>query len=220
MTRFGSVLILAASLVSAGAACAQSRTVSTADMPKPGVSYISGPGAPVRRETVSTGSLPTVPRLIGGSSSDVSVSADAYVDGGASYGGGSYVGGGYGYDRDGYGNRDNRYDRDRYGRHDDRHDHWNGHGDHDHAPPGPPPARALQVAMPNNGARVTSGGPAAGVRLAPPPPPPRDGGYGHGQPPREPGTGPAPGAWQPGTGVPRGGYGQPGSGYPVRGAGH
>src|ERR1700753_2813559 len=64
MHRILSLSVVAGlALGAAGIASAQSRTVSTADMPKPGVSYISGPSTPERRETVSTGSLPQPARL-------------------------------------------------------------------------------------------------------------------------------------------------------------
>src|SRR3954468_19501316 len=64
MHRILSLSVIAGlALGAAGVASAQSRTVSTADMPKPGVSYISGPSTPVRRETVSTGTLPQPAQL-------------------------------------------------------------------------------------------------------------------------------------------------------------
>lgn len=68
MTRALTLLIAAGlSFGAASESMAQSRTVSTADMPKPGVSYIQGP-TPVRRDTVSTGSLPVPPHLYVGNS--------------------------------------------------------------------------------------------------------------------------------------------------------
>jgi hypothetical protein len=97
--RLSTLSIAVVLTLGAGSALAQSRTVSTANMPKPGVSYIAGPGAPERRETVSTGTLPTPARLYvggqattGGYDSSSSQVGGAYVDGGY-YGGGGYDGG-------------------------------------------------------------------------------------------------------------------------------
>ncbi|MGN6480584.1 hypothetical protein [Luteibacter sp.] len=88
--RFATLSLAVVLTLSAGSALAQSRTVSTANMPKPGVSYISGPGAPERRETVSTGTLPTPARLyVGGH-----VSTGSYESSSSQVGGG-YVEGGY-----------------------------------------------------------------------------------------------------------------------------
>jgi len=116
----------ALALCAAGVVCAQSRTVSTADMPKPGVSYISGPAVPVRRETVSTATLPQPPHLYAGDRATMvddgyDRDRDApYNDGYGGYYSGSY-GGGYG---NGYDHAD-RHDRDR-DRNRGRPDHGNG----------------------------------------------------------------------------------------------
>ncbi len=98
MRRAFSLSVAIGLALGAGVVGAQSRTVSTADMPKPGVSYISGPSVPVRKDTVSTGSLPQPPRFyVGG---QVSVGGDGYRDQ-SDYGDGSvaesgyYYGGGY-----------------------------------------------------------------------------------------------------------------------------
>ncbi|QDE38248.1 hypothetical protein FIV34_03030 [Luteibacter pinisoli] len=141
--RFATLSIAILLVLGAGSALAQSRTVSTANMPKPGVSYISGPGAPERRETVSTGTLPTPARLyVGGQvvtgSYSSSQSGGSYGDGGYAdnsyYGGGYYTGGYPGGGRPGNG-------------HD--HGHNGGHdGDHDHGRPD----------RPNPGNTVTVGG--------------------------------------------------------------
>lgn len=211
-------------LCAAGAASAQSRTVSTADMPKPGVSYISGPSVPVRRETVSTGSLPQPPHLyVGGQASVVDDGYDRDDDRGAAYdnGYGGYYGGAYG---NSYGNGyENGYDRDRnHGR--------PPHGGHDHDPR--PPGTSNILAAPPGGPRNASG---TGVTLAPERPRPDDrrrpddrgngwndhpswNGGRDNTPPVQPGTGTTNSrAPQPGTGM--GSGNQPGTGIPMRGGG-
>src|ERR1700749_2970299 len=124
MRRVVSVSIAAGRALGAGAVAAQSRTVSTADMPKPGVSYIAGPSVPVRRETVSTGTLPQPARLyVGGqvSAGGGDQNQTSHGDGGSVAEDGYYYGGGYppgyGYDRGGYGGHGN--------------DHGNSGHDHD-----------------------------------------------------------------------------------------
>src|SRR3569833_4042278 len=140
MHRALSLSIAVGLALAAGGVVAQSLTVSTADMPKPGVSYISGPSAPVRKETVSTGTLPQPAHLyVGG---QVSVGGGGYEDR-TDYGGnGTVVDNGYGYgyggyppgygwnDRDGRGGRD--HDHGRPGRDHDHDGPDHGHGGHDH----------------------------------------------------------------------------------------
>ncbi|QWT18990.1 hypothetical protein KPL74_14700 [Bacillus sp. NP157] len=93
--RLLAVSITALLVFGASQASAQSRTVSTANMPKPGVSYISGPSVPERRETVSTGTLPTPARLyVRGQLVTGSYQSTTEV-GGSTYGDGGYVDGGY-----------------------------------------------------------------------------------------------------------------------------
>ncbi|MGE7138753.1 hypothetical protein ACQKIE_14105 [Luteibacter sp. NPDC031894] len=221
MRRMLSLSIAIGLVLTAGAVAAQSRTVSTADMPKPGVSYISGPAVAVRKETVSTGTLPQPARLyVGG---QVAVGGSDYQGHGddGSYAGSGYYGGGYppGYgwnDRDGRGGRD--------------HDHGRPGHDHDHDGPGDGHGGwhdrddrrdgSLSLAA-GSGGNPSAGG-AAGVRLAPERQPDRNDrrrdwnrGY-YQNPPMQPGTGftnnRAP---QPGTGM--GSGNQPGTGIPMRG---
>lgn len=206
-------------------ASAQSRSVSTADMPRPGVSYIAGPSVPVRKQTVTTGSLPQPTRLyVGG---QISVGGGGYQERSA-YGDGSvaesgYYGGGYppgyGYDRgDGYGHghgypgHDHDHDGPGHGDHDG---HGGGH-DHDHGRGG-----SLTLAAPPGGVpRAGTSGP--GVDVAPQRPtsrPDRGNGWRDGyfdRAPVQPGTGMTNGrAPQPGTGM--GSGNQPGTGIPMRG---
>ncbi len=140
MRRLLSLSIATGLALGAGIASAQSRTVSTADMPKPGVSYISGPSVPVRRETVSTGTLPQPARLyVGG---QVSVGGGGYQnqtnygDGGSVAENGYYYGGGYppgsGYGRDERGGRDNDHGHSGHDHDHDGHDGGGHDGDHDH----------------------------------------------------------------------------------------
>ena len=137
MHRILSLSVVAGlALGAAGVASAQSRTVSTADMPKPGVSYISGPSAPVRRETVSTGTLPQPAQLYvngqpNGSYQGQGGGNDGNGNGGydnqtAYYGGGGYYPGGYG--NNGYGNNGYGHDHGGYPGNGNGHD---GHGGHD-----------------------------------------------------------------------------------------
>ncbi|MDY1548551.1 hypothetical protein [Luteibacter sahnii] len=147
----------------AGQATAQSRTVSTADMPQPGVSYIAGPTVPVRRETVGTGSLPQPPHFYPGAPAlPPPDDNDVPPDGGYANGGynGGYVYGGY---PPGYGYGDRGRDGDERGR--PWHDH--GHERHDR-----PQGTTATVRVPPG----TRFGPPAGnarTSVAPPPPPPR-----------------------------------------------
>jgi hypothetical protein len=219
----------ALALCAAGAAFAQSRTVSTADVPKPGVSYISGPAVPVRRETVSTGSLPQPPHLyVGDRTTVVDDGYDrdrdaSYNDGYGGYYGGSY-GGSYG---NGYGH-DDRDDRDR-----DRNHGRPDHGSHGNG--GRPPNTANTVMLPARGSG-SSNATGAGVTLAPDRSRQNDrrdrGNRGNGWnrgnpswnrghddlPPVQPGTGTTNSrAPQPGTGM--GSGNQPGTGIPMRGGG-
>jgi hypothetical protein len=214
----------ALALCAAGAASAQSRTVSTADMPKPGVSYISGPAVPVRRETVSTGSLPQPPHLYAGDRATVvddGYDRDApYNDGYGGYYSGNY-GGGYG---NGY-DHDDRYDRDRDRNH-GRPDHGN-HGNGDR-----PPNTSNTVILPARGTRSSTTAPAfttAPDRSRQDDRRGRDdrgNGWNNGNPgwssghddvrPVQPGTGTTNSrAPQPGTGM--GSGNQPGTGIPMRG---
>jgi hypothetical protein len=147
--RFASLSLAVVLSLGAGSALAQSRTVSTANMPKPGVSYISGPSAPERRETVSTGTLPTPARLyVGGQvntgsyESSTSQIGGAYVDGGYYTGGGYYPGAGDGYP--GGGRPGDWHDG---GNHD--HDHG-GHGDHGNGHDRPNPGNTVVVGGPSN----------------------------------------------------------------------
>ncbi|NID16000.1 hypothetical protein [Luteibacter yeojuensis] len=215
MGRVLSLSIAAGLALTAGAVMAQSRTVSTADMPKPGVSYISGPTAPVRKETVTTGTLPQPARLYVGGQVSVGGGYQGRADDGY---GGSVAEGGY-YYGDGWNDRDRRDGRDRdHGRpgHDHDHDGHDGHGgghDHDGGR-----GESLSLAAGSAGNTSASG---AGVKLAPQRQPDRrdrhrgwDRGY-DGTPPVPPGTGftnsRAP---QPGTGM--GSGNQPGTGIPTR----
>jgi hypothetical protein len=214
MHRVLSLSIAAGLALAAGAAAAQSRTVSTANMPKPGVSYISGPSVPVRKETVSTGTLPQPPRLYvggqaaagGGGFQDHGEDSRPYADQGYGYG----YGGGYppGY---GWNDRDRRaHDRGHPGRdhdhdgHDGWHDRdrgWNGStsiavGRGGNAPPGRAPVRLAPERQPD---RHDRGGWNRGY---------------DGNPPVQPGTGMTGGrAPQPGTGMGTGN--QPGTGIPM-----
>jgi len=134
----------------AGHAAAQTRSVSTADMPKPGVSYISGPSVPVRRETVSTATLPQPSHFYvddRAAPPPQPVANDVPVDSG--YYGGYYGGYPPGY---GWGNRG--------------HDH--GRPDHDHGRPPPPQGTTTTVRL-NDGTRF--GPPAGGVKMGVAPPP-------------------------------------------------
>ncbi|UPG90825.1 hypothetical protein L2Y96_03355 [Luteibacter aegosomaticola] len=138
--RFATLSLAVVLSLSAVSALAQSRTVSTANMPKPGVSYISGPGAPERQETVSTGTLPTPARLyVGGQVNTGSYESSSsqggdYVDGGYYVGappyGGGYPGGNY----PGNGYPDRGHDRPGGGWHDGDHDHDHGGQGHDNRP--------------------------------------------------------------------------------------
>lgn len=143
-------IVAGLALAGAGGLMAQSRTVSTADMPKPGVSYIQGP-TPVRRETVRTGYLPVPPHLyVGGASRDrryddrqndaypgndpYPASDDGYSDGG--YTSDGYYGGNYdlgypgghrnGHGGHGYGGND--HGGNGHGNGNDHGDHGNGNG--------------------------------------------------------------------------------------------
>ncbi|HEY4291411.1 hypothetical protein [Luteibacter sp.] len=220
MRRVLSLSIATGLALAAGAVVAQSRTVSTADMPKPGVSYISGPSVPVRKETVSTGTLPQPTRLyVGG---QVSVGGGDYQghdddgDGGFVADNGYYYGGGYppGY---GWNDRGHNHGRPEHGHdHDGPGDGHHGGHDHDGGRDG-----SLSVA-PASGGHTSFGN--AGVKLAPEHPQDRrDRGQGwsrgyDGNQPVQPGTGftnsRAP---QPGTGMGTGN--QPGTGIPMRGGG-
>lgn len=214
-------------LCATGATLAQSRTVSTANMPKPGVSYIAGPSTPVRKETVSTGTLPQPARLYAGGQGGTGASSrqDGYDSGNyppdnGSYNNGGYYGGGYG---GGYGNgygygygRDDGYG---YGRgvRDHDHDHGQpGNGgrdrDHDRRPPG----NSTTVAQSPGSAHTGATGPA--MNLAPD----RNGPRG----PRDSGNNRGENGWNDGFGSrtptqPRSGVTnrvtQPGIGTPVRG---
>lgn len=204
MRRVLSLSIAAGLALTAGAVVAQSRTVSTADMPKPGVSYISGPTVPVRKETVSTGTLPQPARLyVGGQVAVGGGNYQGYADDGGSVAEqGYYYGGGYppGYgwnDRDGHG-RD--HDHGRPG-HDHDHDGHDGH-DHDRGWNG-----STSVAVGSGGNPSASGG--APIRLAPERQTDRrDRGWNRGSYGNQP--------VQPGTGM--GSGNQPGTGIPMRGA--
>lgn len=240
MGRAFSLSVLAGlALCAAGSVSAQSRTVSTANMPKPGVSYISGPSTPVRKETVSTGTLPQPAQLhVGG---QVSVGGGGYTnqdgygsDSSVYYGGG--YGGGYpgGYDGDGHGGRD--HDHGRPG-HDGP---GNGHGDHDHDHGQRPADNSGSLAAHGGGNASATGG---GVRLAPDRNDRDDNGWnrrgndrgdgwnnrGDGWnnnngrdnlPPVQPGTGTTNSrAPLPGTGVSNSRGPQPGTGVPMNGGG-
>lgn len=203
--------------LAAGGVLAQSRVVSTADMPKPGVSYIKGPSpsAPIRKETVSTGSLPQPARLYVGGQVATGGSS-VVVDNGYGYGG--YPPGYDWNDRDGHGGRD--HDHGRPG-HDHDHDGpGHGHGGHDRDDDR---GNSLSLAAGSGGNASASG---AGVKLAPERPPGwndrdrnRDRGWNrgyYGNPPVQPGTGYTNSrAPQPGTGMGTGN--QPGTGIPMRG---
>lgn len=198
-----------------GPAAAQSRTVSTADMPKPGVSYISGPSAvPERRETVST--LPAVPHFYAGTPAPQPQSApdlrnDGYNDGGYAYGGAYPPGYGWNDDRDRRGRDGGR----------NRHDHGYPGDGHDRPPP-----RGNSTSLAAGSSGGAGGASGVGVKLAPQPPPDtghhgrwngNDGG-GWNQPPPQLGTGVTNQRGpQPGTGVGTGP--QPGTGIPLRQAG-
>lgn len=225
MHRVLSLSVAVGLALAAFGASAQSRTVSTDNVPKPGVSYIKGPSpsAPVRKETVSTGSLPQPARLyVGG---QVSAGGGSYEERG-DYGDGSVVvdnGYGYGGYPPGYGWND-RGGRDHYhGRPGHDHDHdgpGHGHGGHDHDDDR---GSSLSLAAGSGGHTSASG---AGVKLAPQRPPGsndrdpnRDRGWNrgyYGNPPVQPGTGYTNSrAPQPGTGM--GSGNQPGTGIPMRG---
>ncbi|HVI53460.1 MAG TPA: hypothetical protein VM621_00225 [Luteibacter sp.] len=201
-----------------GVASAQSRTVSTADMPKPGVSYISGPSAPVRRETVSTGTLPQPARLYvdGQANSGGYPDQGGYGNGGydnqaANDGGGGYYSGGYGSypnnDSYGYG-----HDHDHGGY--PGHGHGGGHDGNGYQQPGNSVSVGMKANPPN-------GRPA--VQVAPPRQA-RDGGH-RGNNGWNPYPQPIPvtngvnanRASEPGTGISTGN--QPGTGIPLRGGG-
>lgn len=224
MRRSSSLSIAVALVLVAGGATAQSRSVSTADMPRPGVSYISGPSAPVRKETVSTGTLPQPARLyVGG---QVSTGGGGYQER-SSYGNGSVVDSGfyygdgyppgYGYDRGGHG--------DGHGRPGHGHDHdrpGGGHGgDHDHGPGRNNGSLTLAAPPGGGGHGMATGG---GVRLSPDRSNDRPGHgdrgwnqgvYGYPRP-AQPGAGMTNSrAPQPGTGM--SGGNQPGTGTPMRG---
>ena len=171
-------IISGLALGAAGGAMAQSRTVSTADMPKPGVSYIAGP-TPVRRETVTTGNLPEATRLyVGGGSAgnngyrDPAYDQDANdsdsSDGG--YADGGYYGGFYdpGY-QGGYRNgRGGRHDHDGYPGHGGNNNGHGGNNNHDH---GRPPATSNSLAISTGPIKNTgqTNGSGAAFHLAPPP---------------------------------------------------
>ena len=171
-------------LAGAGELMAQSRTVSTADMPKPGVSYIQGP-TPVRRDTVSTGSLPLPPHLyVGGNGTSGNDGYrdsrnDAYPgndDGGnGNYSDGGYYGGGYdpGYQgsyRNGRGGRDDNHGYPGHGDHGNGGNGGNGHGDGGHSDHGRPPNTSNSLAVSTGpikaGTPVRTSG--AAFNLAPP----------------------------------------------------
>lgn len=168
MRRALSLSILAGlALCAAGATLAQSRTVSTANMPKPGVSYISGPSTPVRKETVSTGTLPQPPRLYaggqvgGGASSSYrqdDYDSGNYVSGNSNYNSNGYYGGGYARD-DGYG----RGGGNRGGRDHDRDGDHSGNGGHDHDRDPRPPGNATTVAQSPGSGHAGASGPAANL---------------------------------------------------------
>jgi len=231
MRRSVSLSVAVALVLGSGAVLAQSRSVSTADMPKPGVSYISGPSAPVRKETVSTGSLPQPARLyVGG---QVSVGGGGYQtqdgygnsvsESGYYYGGGYPPGYGYdngGYGHDGYGDHGGGHGYPGHGGHDDGPGHGHG-GGHDHdGRPGRGGSSLTLAAPPGNGGNHgnVSGG---GVRLAPDRPSLPIRGYRddrgwNNAPPIQPGTGVTNGRFpQPGTGMGNGN--QPGTGVPMHG---
>jgi hypothetical protein len=220
-------VIAGLALGAAGASSAQSRTVSTADMPKPGVSYISGPSTPERRETVSTGTLPQPARLyVNGQPNGGYPNQGGGSNGNGNYGdqtandGGGYYSGGYGNypgNNDAYGHS---HDHDHGGYPGNGNYPGNGHGGHDgngYQPPG----NAVTVGVKPN-PNPPSGKP--GVQLAAP----RqdhdanhNGGNGWNTYPQPiPNTGGlnTPRASQPGTGMGTGN--QPGTGIPLRGGGN
>lgn len=222
MRRALSISILAGlALCAAGATLAQSRMVSTANMPKPGVSYISGPSTPVRKETVSTGTLPQPARLYAGGQVDTGTSSrqDGYNGGNyasdnGSYNNGGYYGGGYG------GGYDNGYGRnDGYGRGGRDHDHdhgqpGNGNGGHDHDQR--PPGNSTTMTLSTGATRPDTTGPAIG--LAPDrngPRKPRDTGNNNGENGWNDGFGSRT-TTQPRTGVSNR-MSQPGTVTPIRG---
>ncbi|WP_413624396.1 hypothetical protein [Luteibacter sp. Lutesp34] len=220
MHRMLSLSVAVGLALAAFGALAQSRTVSTDNMPKPGVSYIKGPSpsAPVRKETVSTGSLPQPARLyVGG---QVATGGGAYEERGDYGGGGVVVDNGYGGYPPGYGWNDRGRDHGRpgYGHDHDHDSSGHGHGGHSHDDDR---NGSLSLAAGSGGNTSASG---AGVKLAPERPPgwnehdrDRDWNRGYyGNPPVQPGTGYTNSrAPQPGTGM--GSGNQPGTGIPMRG---
>jgi hypothetical protein len=235
MHRILSLSVVAGlALGAAGIASAQSRTVSTADMPKPGVSYISGPSAPVRRETVSTGTLPQPARLYvngqpNGNYQGQGGGNDGNGNGGydnqtAYYGGGGYYPGGYG--NNGYGNGYG-HDHDHGGYPGNNNGNNNGHGGHDgngYQPPGNSTTVRLPNANPPNGKPAVQQAPPRQDRDSGhrgnngwnqyPQPVPVTGGINSNRAASQPGTGVSTGN-QPGTGIPLhgGGNGNGGGGY-------